>query len=142
MGTARDELTALLGESLFRTRKNFGMFGQIHISIRDVTPQWLSVGISTSHSLEGASVALSVRNAVLNWLQDLLPVERFIVEYRNPTLGITGEVHDMPYADELPKAGQLRSAEILVEEIAGPAREELRPRFRVAWQRFVEEESR
>jgi hypothetical protein len=51
VGTAREELTDLIGESLLGTRKNFGMFGQIQISMRDVTPQWLSVGICFSSSL-------------------------------------------------------------------------------------------
>ena len=141
MGTAREELMALLEESLFRTRKNFGMFGQIHISLKDVTTRWLTVGISTRHPFGGAAVATNVRNAVLNWLQDLLPVERFIAVYENPTLGISGEVYDLPYAEQLRAAGHLRSAEVLVEEIAGPAREELRERFRTAWQRFVKEET-
>lgn len=78
---------------------------------------------------------------MLNWLQDLLPADRFIAVYNNRTLGITGEVHDLPFAEELVNAGSLRSSEILVEEIAGPARDELRTRFRVAWLRFLEEEA-
>jgi hypothetical protein len=139
VGTAKEDLTALLYESLFRTRKNFGMFGQIQISIRDATPRSLSVGVSTHHPLQGAAVAVNVRNAVLNWLQDLLPVERFIVVYENPTLGITDEVHDLAYAQDLAQAGHLSSSEILIGQHADPEREALRPRFREAWERFIEE---
>jgi hypothetical protein len=106
-----------------------------------VTTEWLTVRISTRHPLEGAAVAMNVRNAVLNWLQELLPVARFIAVYDNPAVGVAGEVHDLPFAGALSEAGRLRSAEILVEEIAVPAREELRPRFRVAWQRFLEKEA-
>lgn len=142
MGTARDQLMALLQEALFFTRKSFGMFGQIQVTIRDCTPERLEVGIRTRHELQGASVALNVRNAVLNFLQDLLPVQRFVVTYENPTLGISGEMHDLPYADALPQAGELPSSVILVPQNADPAREELRPRFREAWEGFIAEEAR
>ena len=141
MGTAKEDLIALLYESLYRTRKNFGMFGQIQISIRDVTPRSLSIGVSTHNPLEGTALAANVRNAVLNWLQDLLPIERFIVVYENPTLGIAGEVHYLPYAQDLAQAGHLSSSEILIGENADPEREALRPRFRAAWERFAEQEA-
>lgn len=62
VGTAREEVMALLEESLFRMRKGYGMFLQIHISIMDVTPERLTVGISMNHRFEGASVALNVRD--------------------------------------------------------------------------------
>jgi hypothetical protein len=48
-------------------------------------------------------------------------------------------VHDLPYALLLPRAGSLQSSEILLEEHAGPAREELRRRFGNAWARLLEE---
>lgn len=139
MGTARHELMALLEEALFNTRKSYGMFGQIQITIRGCTPERLEVEIWTRHELDGSSVALNVRNAVLNFLQDLLPVRRFVATYENPTLGISSEVHDLPYASDLPQAGELPSSMILVPEVADPAREKLRPRFREAWERFLAE---
>jgi hypothetical protein len=142
VGTARDELLALLWEATFGTRKNFGMYGQIQIQIRDVTPERLTVTISTRNALEGTWLAENVRNAVLNWLQDLLPVERFVAVYDNQERGISGEVYDLPYAQELPNAGALGSSQILIEQNAGPAREELRPRFREAWRRYLEEDKR
>ena len=142
VGTAREALLALLQDATLRIRKNFGMYGQIRIQIRDVTPERLTVTISTRNALEGAWLAENVRNAVLNWLQDLLPVERFVAIYDNQERGISGEVYDLPYAQELPNAGALRSSEILIEQHAGPAREELRPRFRKAWHRYLEEEKR
>jgi hypothetical protein len=142
VGGAREDLLALLQEATLRIRKNFGMYGQIRMEIRDITPEWLTVGISTRKPLEGAGLAENVRNAVLNWLQDLLPVKRFVAVYENPGRGISGEIHELAYASELPKAGGLRSSEILIEQHAGPAREELRPRFREAWGRLLEEGTR
>jgi hypothetical protein len=142
LGRAHERLLALLQEATLRIRRNFGMFGQIHIDIRDVTPELIVVGISTRKPLDGAWLAQEARNAVLNWLQNLLPIERFVAVYENPEHGITGEVHDLPYASEVPEVGVLGSAEILIEQLAGPAREELRPRFRQAWQRYLEEEAR
>lgn len=65
------------GRRVFRIKRNFGMYRQIRIEIRDVTPERLIVGISTRKPLEGDQLAEIVRNAVLNWLQDLLPVEWF-----------------------------------------------------------------
>lgn len=141
MGTAREQLMALLEEALFFTRKSFGMFGQIQITIHGLTPERLEVRIWTRHELDGASVALNVRNAVLNFLQDLLPVQRFVATYENPTLGISGEVHDLPYAEDLPQAGELPSSVILIPQNADPAREALRPRFREAWDRFIAEQA-
>jgi hypothetical protein len=76
---------------------------------------------------------------LLNWLQDLLPVERFVAVYDNPNNRIAGEVHDLPYATEPPNAGTLKSSEILINEHADPAREELRPRFAAAWKLYLEE---
>ena len=142
METAREALLVLLRDATFRIRKNFGMYGQIRIKIQDVTPERLTVRISTRSALEGAWLAENVRNAVLNWLQDLLPVERFVAVYDNHERGISGEVYDLPYAQELPNAGALGSSEILIEQHAGPAREELRPRLREAWRRYLEEEKR
>lgn len=137
MGTERDDLLELLREATFRTSKNFGMFSQIQIGIEDVTPERLTVSIWTERPLDGAQVAANVRNAVLNWLRDMIPVERFVAVYDNPALGISGEIHDLPYAAKLPRAGTLKSSELLIEEHAGPAREELRPRFREAWARLL-----
>lgn len=137
VGTARDDLLALLQEATFRIRKNFGMFSQIQLCIEDITPERLTVSIWTERPLDGAGVAANVRNAVLNWLQDMIPVERFVAVYDNPALGISGEIHDLPYARELPRAGTLESSELLIEENAGPAREELRPRLRQAWTRLL-----
>jgi hypothetical protein len=142
VGTVPEELLALLEEATLRIRKNFGMYGQIRIEIRDITPERLTVGIVTLKPLDGAWLAENVRNAVLNWLQDLLPVERFTAVYDNADQRITGEVHDLPYASERPKAGRLKSSEILIEQHAGPAREELRPRFRDAWRRYLKGETR
>jgi hypothetical protein len=142
VGTAREALLALLQDATHGTRKNFGMYGQIQIRIRDVTPERLTVTISTRNALEGAWLAENARNAVLNWLQDLLPVERFVAIYDNQERGISGEVYDLPYSQELPNAGALWSSQILIEQNAGPAREELRPRFREAWRRYLEEEER
>jgi hypothetical protein len=62
--------------------------------------------------------------------------------YDNQDRGIAGEVYDLPYAQELPNAGALGSSQILIEQNAGPAREELRPRFREAWRRYLEEDKR
>jgi len=140
--TAREALLALLQDATYRIRKNFGMYGQIRIQIRDVTPERLTVTISTRTALAGAWLAENVRNALLNWLQDLLPVERFVAIYDNQERGISGEVYDLPFAQELPNAGALESSEILIEQHAGPAREELRPRLREAWRRYLEEEKR
>ncbi len=139
MGEAHDELLELLHEATLRIRKSFGMYGQIGIEIQDVTPVRLTVAISTRKPLDGPGLVKSVRNAILNWLQDLLPVERFVAVYDNPERGVVREFHDLPYRSELAKGGSLPSSEILVEEHAGPAREELRPRFRAAWRRYLEE---
>jgi hypothetical protein len=43
VGTAHAQLMALVQEALFDTRKSFGMFGQIHISIAGLTSEWLEV---------------------------------------------------------------------------------------------------
>jgi hypothetical protein len=118
------------------------MYGQIRIEIRDVTPERLTSRITTRKPVEGYRLAENVRNAVLNWLQDMLPVERFVAVYDNPDQGISSEVHDLPYASELPAGGTLESSEILIEQHAGPAREKLRRRFRKAWRRFLKEQGR
>lgn len=139
MGTAREDLVALLYEALHNTRKSFGMYGQIGITIEDITLGHLTVRIRTSHEWEGTQISYNVRNAVLQWLREMLPVQRFVAIYDNPTLGIEGEVHDLPYGEALPAADQLGSSVVLVEQNADPAREELRPRFAAAWQRFAQE---
>lgn len=142
MGTAREDLIEMLYEALYDVRKPFGMHGQIRISILDVTPLAITVGIGTNRRLEGAQVVHNVRNAVLGLLRDLLPVERFVAIYDNPTLGIEGEVYDLPYADALTHTGEQRSSVILIAENADPLRESLRPRFAAAWERLVDEAER
>jgi len=139
VGTARRELLDLLHEALYDMRRNFGMFGQIHISFEDVTPERLTVRIRTVHPLDGHALASNVRNAVLNRLQDLLPGERFVAVYDNPEQGVAGEPHELPFVVDTPTAGKLPSSEVLFEQNMGPAREALRPRFREAWRRLVEE---
>jgi len=79
---------------------------------------------------------------VLNWLQDLLQVEPFVAIYDNQERGISGEVSDLPFAHELPNAGALWSSQILIERHAGLAPEEIRPRLREAWHRYLEEKKR
>ena len=53
MNTAREALLALLQDATLRIRKNFGMYGQIRMQIRDVTPERLTVAISTRPSSRG-----------------------------------------------------------------------------------------
>lgn len=139
MGTAREELIELLNqEALFGMRKLFGMFGQIQVLVTDVTPERLTVSIWTRHELEGAPLARNVRNAVMSWLRDLVPVLEFRAVYDNPDLGIMGEVHDLPYGEALSSRG-LGSSAIANEQVVGPEREKLRKPFRKAWRRLSED---
>ena len=142
MGTAREALLALLQDATIRIRKNFGMYGQIRIEIRDVTPKRLTVTISTRNALEGAWLAENVRNAVLNWLQDLLPSSGSLPSTTTQSAESQARSMTCRTLKSFPTPARSGALEILIEQHVGPAREELRPRFRKAWHRYLEQEKR
>jgi hypothetical protein len=132
-GSAEEELLRLVHELTFETRKCFGMFCQIQTSAVGVSGEELTLTASTRHPREADELTLNVRNAFVNHLGGLLPVERIRVIYTNPTLGIEGVERVFP----MPGPGErLRSQVILVEPNAGPHRASFRKRFEKAWRRL------
>ena len=131
------ELVDLVNEFMLSTRKMFGMFGQIQVHATRVTRDELEVSVRTRHERGGRELGENVYNAFVNHLRDLLPVSRLKIVYTNPALGIDAEEHVFPYAPEAPGVGRLPSHVVLVEQVADPAREASRERFRAAWARML-----
>ena len=128
-----EELSDLLNKGvLFQTRKQFGMHGQVQFQVTDVTPQLITVSISTRKGLKGSALAMDVRNAMLNFLQDMLPCSRFRALYSNEALGVSDTEYELPFF-EGGETGVLESSQILIEENAGPARKAYRVRVEALW---------
>ena len=132
---ARDSLIALLNQELVFARKPFGMYAQIQWRVAEVDRDTIVVAITTSREVrDPIGLATNVRNALVNILQDILPVRRFRAVYTNPTTGAKDLEIALPFPSSAVPRTPLPSSLILIEQHAGPYREHLRPRARAAWQ--------
>jgi hypothetical protein len=130
-----DLLDAML---LDPVRKPFGMYGQIQIGVRNVTPDTLTVGITASKERDTpARIALNVRNAVLAVLRDMVPCPKFRAICSNERLGIADEEHVLDFYPLVQHAGTLESSVFLIEENAKPHRAKFRPPIAELWSQLV-----
>ncbi len=134
---ASEALTRLLNETLLPIRKVYGMYGRIQIAVEDVTPRDLTVRARTKTDVRPDELARDVRNAVLNYLGDALPCERFRFLLYYPDRNVVRREYLLPYLASARFAGILPSRAILVEQHAAAARREFRPRIRAAWDELV-----
>ena len=116
-----------LNHELIGIRKPFGMFGQINWSVESVRGETIQVSIWTPRPLDGLGVATNVRNALLNYLQDLLPLRRCRVLFERRLDGVREE-HLLDF--EYRPGEERKSAAILIEANVAPRRERLRPLLR------------
>jgi hypothetical protein len=135
---ASEELATLLNEILFPIRKGFGMYLQIQIRVEDVTPRDLTVQAWTRKDIPPKELAHNVRNALLNYLRDCLPCERFRFLLLYPDRRTVRREYLLPFAKIARFAGMLRSQAVLIEQNVDPVRREFCPRIRAAWARLLE----
>jgi hypothetical protein len=115
----------LVNDELFFARKSFGMFGQIYFVVVAVDRESIWVRIGTSHDLRDEAVVTNIRNAILNYLQDILPCRLFRATYSNPTRGVKDREFVLSFDHPGPGSEPLASALILTE-LADPRREAFR----------------
>lgn len=109
------------------------MFGLIQIAVDDVTPRDLTVRAWTRRDVRPDDLARNVRNAVLNYLADCLPCERFRFLFLDPDRNVVRREYLLPYRRAARFAGMLPSSAIIIEENVAPHRREFGPRIREAW---------
>jgi hypothetical protein len=135
---AEAALVRLLNDELRFARKSFGMHSQSAWDIRAVDTRAITVAIRTSRLAPAGNhrwLVHNVRNAILNFLRDLLPVPELVAVHTDPAHGVH-EVSRVPFATPELTRGGLPSALVIIEEVADRRRQEIRPAVTAAWARL------
>ena len=132
-------LTDLLNDMLREpVRKPFGTYGQMQVTVREVTPDTLTMAVEAHRAKDRPmGAATNVRNAVLALLQDMVPCPKFRAICSNAPLSIAYEEHVLDFCPLAQHAGPLKSSVALHEENVGPYREGFRPRIEALWAELV-----
>jgi hypothetical protein len=135
---AEAALVRLLNDELRFARKSFGMSSAIAWEIRAIDPEAITVGIRSGRLGPAARhrwLVHNVRNAILNFLRDLVPVPELVAVHTDPAHGVH-QVTRVPFATPELTRGGLPSALVIIEEVASRRRREIRPAVTAAWERL------
>jgi hypothetical protein len=126
------ELAGLINELAFTGRKAYGMHGQIHWMVTDVTRQTITVQVWTPHPYpDPEKEVLGIRDGILGYTDNLVPCPRFRALFSNPRLGLEVE-YEFPFIEVL-EGGFLRTRLMHNQLAIAPRRRQMRPRFEQAW---------
>ena len=132
-----DELVALANQACFGLRKSWGMHGQISVGFVSIDADEVTLKVSTSAPRwRGFDLPETVRNTLVRFFRDLLPVPIARIVYSNAADGVEEDVRFLPFYSEALLAGDAPTAPLmLIEEVCEQSREENRGAFETAWAR-------
>ena len=130
-----DELVALANEACYSLRKQWGMHGQISVGFLAIGVDELTLEVSTSEPRwREFDLPETVRNTLVRFFRDLLPVPIARIIYSNEVDGVQEDVRFLPFYAEALLVGDAPTAPlILIEEVRARSREERRGAFEAAW---------
>ena len=132
-----DELVALANDACFGLRKSWGMNGQISVGFLSIDADAVTLTVSTSAPRwRGFDLPETVRNTLVRFFRDLLPVPVARIIYSNEVDGVQEDVRFLPFYAEALLVGDATTAPlILIEEVCEQSREVCRGAFEAAWAR-------
>ncbi len=132
-----DELVALANEACFGLRKSWGMNGQISVGFLEVGADVVTLEVRTSAPRwRGFDLPETVRNTLVGFFRDLLPVPVARVIYTNAADGVEEDVRFLPFYSEALLASDAPTGPMtLIEPVCEQHREENRPAFEAAWKK-------
>ena len=130
-----DELVALANDACFGLRKSWGMHGQISVGFVSIDADEVTLKVSTSAPRwRGFDLPETVRNTLVRFFRDLLPVPVARVIYTNEVDGIEGDVRFLPFYSEALVASEPPTAPlVLIEEVCEQSRVKYREAFGTVW---------
>lgn len=130
-----DELVALANDACHTLRKQWGMHGQIGVGFLAINHDEVTLKVSTSEPRwRGFDLPETVRNTLVRFFRDLLPMPIARVIYTNLADGVEEDVRFLPFYSEALLASDLSTAPlVLIEEVCEQSREENREAFEAAW---------
>ncbi|MEX0755943.1 MAG: hypothetical protein WD206_09845 [Actinomycetota bacterium] len=137
----RQRLVALANEFCFETRKLFGMWGKVDVTVVGVSLDALAATVRTRRRDDPAPLVENVRNGLANHLEDLIPCPRAHLYYSNPDLGIELREFDLPFFDPR-RSEPLPSSVMLFEDLVAAERDGYRGAARRAWTALLAERQR
>jgi hypothetical protein len=130
-----DELVALANDACYGLRKSWGMHGQISVGFLSIDADAVTLKVSTSSARWlGFDLPETVRNTLVRFFRDLLPVPIARIIYTNQVDGVEEGVRFLPFYSEALAASEPPTAPlILIEGVCEQSREENRGAFEAAW---------
>jgi len=119
-------LDRINGEDVFFMRKSFGMYSQFNFIVKDISNELITIETTTLRKdLDPHRMILSVRNGLLNFYKDILPIPKCLFKH------YSGDDKNPLFEKELSfwvsERSELKSNSILIEDVAGPIRTKLKP---------------
>lgn len=134
-----DELVALANDACFGLRKSWGMHGQISVGFLSIDADAVTLKVSTSAPRwRGFDLPETVRNTLVRFFRDLLPVPIARIIYTSGADGVEEDVRFLPFYAEALLASDAPTAPLtLIEEVCEQRREERRGAFESAWKKLL-----
>ena len=134
-----DELVALANQACFGLRKSWGMHGQIDVGFLSIDVDSVTLKVSTSAPRwRGFDLPETVRNTLVRFFRDLLPVPIARIIYSNAADGVEEDVRFLPFYSEALLASDAKTAPVtLIEEVCEQRREEYGAAFEAAWKKLL-----
>lgn len=130
-----DELVAVANDASYGVRKAWGMLAQIGVRVVEVGADVVTVEVKTSAPCwRGFDLPESVRNTLVRFFRDLLPVPIARIIYTNDAEGVVEDVRFLPfYSEALVASDPPTEPLLLIEGVCERRREDNRGAFEAAW---------